>query len=80
MKQGITVVLKKQGDSLVRLTGLLYRKGYSIESLSVGPDICQDQVEVKAVVTNTQAAPRHLYSHVVKLVDVVRVEDCYLGG
>ncbi len=80
MKQGILITLKKQGDSLVRLTGLLYRRGYVIESLSVGPDSCQEHVQVKAVVTNCQAAPRQLYSHVSKLVDVVKIEDCYVGG
>ncbi|HWR08631.1 ACT domain-containing protein [Sporomusa sp.] len=79
MKQGISIILKRQGDSLVRLTGLLYRRGYVIESLSVGPDSCQGHVQVTAVVTS-QAAPRQLYSHVSKLVDVVKVEDCYMGG
>ncbi|WP_371371646.1 ACT domain-containing protein [Sporomusa aerivorans] len=80
MQQAISIILKRQGDSLVRLTGLLYRRGYVIESLSVGPDTCQGQVRVKAVVTNSQAAPRQLYSHVSKLVDVVKVEACPLGG
>ncbi|WP_425060499.1 hypothetical protein SCACP_12160 [Sporomusa carbonis] len=80
MKQAIKILLRRQGDSLVRLTGLLYRRGYLIESLSVVPDSLQGHVQVKAVVTNSQAAPRQLFSHVSKLVDVVRVEDCYLGG
>lgn len=80
MKQGISITLRTQGDSLVRLTGLLYRKGYIVESLSVGPDSCHGHVQVNAVVTNSQAAPRQLYSHVSKLVGVVKVEDCYLGG
>lgn len=80
MKQGISIILKRQGDALVRLTGLLYRRGYVIESLSVEPDSCQEHVQVTAVVTNNQAAPRQLYSHVAKLIDVVKVEDCYMGG
>ncbi|WP_170233179.1 ACT domain-containing protein [Sporomusa termitida] len=79
MKQGISIILKRQGDSLVRLTGLLYRRGYVIESLSVEPDSCQGHVQVTAVVTS-QAAPRQLLSHVAKLVDVVKVEDRCMGG
>ncbi|SDF02476.1 ACT domain-containing protein [Sporolituus thermophilus] len=74
MKHKVSILLARQDDSLVRLTGLLYRKGYVIESLSSGPTEEQGHIRVTAVISGIQKTPRLLMSQVAKLFDVVSVD------
>lgn len=74
MKQGISILLQRQDDSLVRLTGLLYRRGYMIESLSSFPTNEQGHIRVTAVISGSQSTPRQLLSYLSKLFDVVSVD------
>lgn len=76
MKQAISILLQKQEDSLVRLTGLFYRRSYLVESLSAVPTSQQGQIRVTAVISSAQETPRQLLNHVAKLIDVVSVEVC----
>ncbi|EAX46494.1 acetolactate synthase, small subunit [Thermosinus carboxydivorans Nor1] len=74
MKHKVSILLERQDDSLVRLTGLLYRKGYVIESLSSGPTEEQGRIRVTAVISGIQKTPRLLMSQVAKLFDVISVD------
>lgn len=74
MKHMVSILLEKQDDSLVRLTGLLYRKGYVIESLASGPTEEQGLMRVTAVITGIQKTPRLLMSQLAKLFDVISVD------
>jgi len=78
VKQMVSILLRKEDDTLVRLTGLLYRRGYLVESLSVVPDRQIGHSRVTAVVSSQRAAPRQLVNYVSKLVDVVeaKLEPC----
>ena len=74
MKQVLSVVLKEQADTLVRLTGLCYRRGVLIESLSYAPEKIYGHVRVKAVLACARPDAEQLRRHVSKMVDVVRTE------
>lgn len=75
MKQAISILLEKQDDSLVRLTGLFYRRRYLVESLLVEPASQHDRIRVTAVISSSQETPRQLLNYVAKLIDVVSVEE-----
>lgn len=74
MTQVVSVLLQGQGDSLVRLTGLIYRRGYLVESLLAVPDGEQGCIRVTAVVSNNGKAPAQLLHNILKLVGVVQAE------
>lgn len=74
MTQVISVLLQRQGDSLVRLTGLIYRRGYLVESLLAVPDGEQGCIRVRAVVSNNNKTPAQLLHNILKLVGVIHAE------
>ena len=74
MKQVISVVLKHQADSLVRLTGLCYRKGISIESLSYATMPQTGEVRFRAVLDCGRSTADQLHRHVAKLIGVIGAE------
>ena len=71
LKQVLNTSFPRQGDGLVRLTGLLHRRGYTLESLSVFPETGADSLLVTAVGSGPQG-PHQLLSVVSKLVDARR--------
>lgn len=82
MKQVLSVVLKNQADILVRLTGLCYRRGVPIESLSYVPESLNGQVRFRAVLACGQPAAQRLHHQVSQLVGVVGADIApyYEGG
>lgn len=71
MKQFLSVVLKKQSDTLVRLTGLCYRRGVPIESLSYASETDTGTVRIMAVLDCGRPTAEQLRRQVSNLVNVV---------
>ena len=71
MKQFLSVVLRKQSDTLVRLTGLCYRRGVPIESLSYATEPENGTVRIMAVLNCVQPTAEQLRRQVSNLVNVV---------
>jgi acetolactate synthase small subunit len=74
MNQMLSVVLNRQEDTLLRLTGLCYRRGVPIESLAFSPSDQTGRVCVQAVLCCEYSVAAQLQRHVAKLVDVVSAE------
>jgi acetolactate synthase small subunit len=74
MSHVLSVVLHRQEDTLLRLTGLCYRRGVSIESLAFSPSKLNGNVCVQAVLSCERPAADQLQRHVAKLIDVVSSE------
>ena len=74
VKQVISVVLRNQADALIRLTGLCYRKGVAIESLSYATAPQMDEVRFRAVLLCEKPAADQLYRHIANLIGVVAAE------
>ncbi len=74
MSQVLSVVLNRQEDSLLRLTGLCYRRGVPIESLAFSPSEQPGKVRIEAILSCEKSAADQLQRHVAKLVDVVSSE------
>lgn len=74
MKQGLSIVLKNQPDALVRLIGVVYRRGFSVESLSVMPAEQPDYTCVQAIIGDCTAPSSQLLNQVRKLVPVVSAD------
>lgn len=74
MKQILSITLKNQPDALVRLVGVVYRRGFAVESLSVTPAPEPDYACVKAVVNDCSPASCHLLHQIRKLIHVESAE------
>jgi len=74
MSHVLSVVLHRQEDTLLRLTGLCYRRGVPIESLAFSPSDQTGDVRVQAVLSCEKSAADQLQRHVAKLIDVVSSE------
>ena len=74
MSHVLSVVLHRQEDTLLRLTGLCYRRGVSIESLAFSQGDQAGSVRIQAVLSCEKAAADQLQRHVAKLIDVVSTE------
>lgn len=81
MKQVLSVVLKRQADTLVRLTGLCYRRGVFIENLSYTTAPHTDEVRFRAVLACGRPAADQLHRQVSKLIGVIGAEiSPYIEG
>ena len=74
MRQVLSVVIKSQADTLVRLTGLCYRRGISIESLSYAKTTQTGEVKFRAVLACGKPAASQLHRQVAKLIGVIVTE------
>lgn len=74
MKQVLSILLKNQPDALVRLIGVVYRRGYAVESLSVTPSQEATYACVQAVINDCSASTNQLLHQVRKLVPVVSAD------
>lgn len=70
MKQLLSVVLKRQSDALLRLTGLCYRRGVAIESLSYVSTAQPDEMLVQAILACEQTTASQLGRQVAKTIGV----------
>ncbi len=74
MKQVLSVVLRNQADALIRFTGLCYRRGIAIESLSFATAPQTDEVRFRAVLLCEKSAAERLHRQIAKLIGVIFAE------
>jgi acetolactate synthase-1/3 small subunit len=75
MRHVIAILLQNEAGALTRVTGLISARGYNIESLSVAPTNDPTVSRVTLVTTGSDAVIAQINAQLLKLVDVVGVED-----
>ena len=71
----ISVTLQNEVGALTRVAGLFSTRGYNIESLSVAPTDDPTVSRLTLVTTGNDAVIQQISHQLLKLVDVVDVED-----
>ena len=71
----ISVTLQNEVGALTRVAGLFSTRGYNIESLSVAPTDDPSVSRLTLVTTGNDAVIQQISNQLLKLVDVVDVED-----
>src|SRR5450631_632433 len=79
MRHVIAILLQNEAGALTRVTGLISSRGYNIESLSVAPTQDATVSRVTLVTTGSDAVIAQINAQLLKLVDVVGVEDMTSG-
>src|SRR6202020_2142476 len=79
MRHIIAILLQNEAGALTRVTGLISARGYNIESLSVAPTNDPTVSRVTLVTTGSDAVIAQINAQLLKLVDVVAVEDMTSG-
>jgi len=79
MRHLIAILLQNEAGALTRVTGLISTRGYNIESLSVAPTNDPTVSRVTLVTTGSDAVIAQINAQLLKLVDVVAVEDMTSG-
>jgi acetolactate synthase I/III small subunit len=75
MRHIISVTLQNEVGALSRVAGMFSTRGYNIESLSVAPTDDPTVSRLTLVTTGSDAVILQISSQLLKLVDVVDVED-----
>jgi len=75
MRHIIAVTLQNEVGALNRVAGLFSTRGYNIESLSVAPTDDPAVSRLTVVTTGSDAVIQQISNQLLKLVDVVDVED-----
>jgi acetolactate synthase-1/3 small subunit len=75
MRHVIAILLQNEAGALTRVTGLISARGYNIESLSVAPTNDPTVSRVTLVTSGSDAVIAQINAQLLKLVDVVAVED-----
>ena len=75
MRHIISVTLQNEVGALSRVAGMFSTRGYNIESLSVAPTDDPTVSRLTLVTTGSDAVIHQISSQLLKLVDVVDVED-----
>jgi acetolactate synthase I/III small subunit len=79
MRHIIAILLQNEAGALTRVTGLISSRGYNIESLSVAPTNDPTVSRVTLVTSGSDAVIAQINAQLLKLVDVVAVEDMTSG-
>ena len=79
MRHIIAILLQNEAGALTRVTGLISSRGYNIESLSVAPTNDPTVSRFTLVTTGSDHVIAQINSQLLKLVDVVAVEDMTSG-
>jgi acetolactate synthase-1/3 small subunit len=79
MRHIIAILLQNEAGALTRVTGLISSRGYNIESLSVAPTNDPTVSRLTLVTTGSDAVIAQINAQLLKLVDVVAVEDMTSG-
>jgi acetolactate synthase-1/3 small subunit len=79
MRHVIAILLQNEAGALTRVTGLISARGYNIESLSVAPTNDPTVSRVTLVTIGSDAVIAQINAQLLKLVDVVGVEDMTSG-
>ncbi len=75
MRHIISVTLQNEVGALARVAGMFSTRGYNIESLSVAPTDDPAVSRLTLVTTGNEAVIHQISNQLLKLVDVVDVED-----
>jgi acetolactate synthase-1/3 small subunit len=75
MRHLIALHLQNEAGALTRVTGLISSRGYNIESLSVAPTNDPTVSRVTLVTIGSDQVIAQINAQLLKLVDVVAVED-----
>jgi acetolactate synthase-1/3 small subunit len=75
MRHVIAILLQNEAGALTRVTGLISARGYNIESLSVAPTNDSTVSRITLVTSGSDAVIAQINAQLLKLVDVVAVED-----
>jgi acetolactate synthase-1/3 small subunit len=79
MRHIIAILLQNEAGALTRVTGLISTRGYNIESLSVAPTNDPTVSRLTLVTTGSDPVIAQINAQLLKLVDVVAVEDMTTG-
>jgi len=79
MRHLIAILLQNEAGALTRVTGLISSRGYNIESLSVAPTNDPTVSRVTLVTIGSDHVIAQINAQLLKLVDVVAVEDMTSG-
>ncbi len=79
MRHIIAILLQNEAGALTRVTGLISARGYNIESLSVAPTNDPTVSRVTLVTIGSDHVIAQINAQLLKLVDVVAVEDMTSG-
>lgn len=75
MRHIISILLQNEAGALARVAGLFSTRGYNIESLNVAPTDDATVSRLTLVTTGTDAVIHQIVNQLLKLVDVVNVDD-----
>jgi acetolactate synthase-1/3 small subunit len=75
MRHLIAILLQNEAGALTRVAGLISSRGYNIESLSVAPTNDPTVSRVTLVTVGSDHVIAQINAQLLKLVDVVAVED-----
>src|SRR5258708_4221741 len=75
MRHLIAILLQNEAGALTRVTGLISSRGYNIESLSVAPTDDPTVSRITLVTIGSDPVIAQINAQLLKLVDVVAVED-----
>jgi len=79
MRHLIAILLQNEAGALTRVTGLFSSRGYNIESLSVAPTHDPTVSRITLVTIGSDQVISQINAQLLKLVDVVAVEDMTSG-
>jgi acetolactate synthase-1/3 small subunit len=79
MRHVIAILLQNEAGALTRVTGLISTRGYNIESLSVAPTNDPTVSRITLVTIGSDPVIAQINAQLLKLVDVVAVEDMTSG-
>ena len=75
MKYTLAVLVQNEPAILTRICSLFSRRGYSIESLAVGPSELEGVSRITLVLPGTKRSVEQLIKQLYKLIDIIKVED-----
>jgi acetolactate synthase I/III small subunit len=79
MRHLIAILLQNEAGALTRVAGLISSRGYNIESLSVAPTDDPTVSRITLVTAGSAEVMAQINAQLLKLVDVVAVEDMTSG-
>ena len=79
MRHLIAILLQNEAGALTRVTGLISNRGYNIESLSVAPTNDPTVSRLTLVTVGSDHVIAQINAQLLKLVDVIAVEDMTSG-
>ena len=79
MRHIIAILLQNEAGALTRVAGLFSSRGYNIESLNVAPTEDPSVSRLTLVTKGSEGVIHQIASQLLKLVDVVSVEDMTRG-